>query len=194
MSIKRKLILSIVFVMVTAGLIVYLIILPTASDIKKIKNDIYKEKTDLEKKYLRGQLLKKILKNYEQTKDRQHLLNEIFIVSGEELKFVTALEQLAQKYSLTQEIKLSKPVAEIKPATKGKIPEKETIPKDFFFMPLELITTGEYANQLKYLGELEQMGYYIKFSQLSFQSKEDGVVMTLKGEVSAAEAKMFLQP
>ena len=94
MSVKRKIIISVAAVLSVTFIVVYFIILPTIRDIKKISDAVYQERVDLEKKYLRGQLLKKTIQDFEKIKPQQEKLAAAFIKEGEELEFITALERM----------------------------------------------------------------------------------------------------
>ena len=71
MNFKVKITISTIGVILIISLITVFIIIPTISDIKKISNPIYLERVDLEKKYLRGQLLKKTVSNFEEIKSQK---------------------------------------------------------------------------------------------------------------------------
>src|SRR3989338_5790437 len=103
---QRKMIIMILTVLITSGLIVYFIILPTVKDIKKITASVYAERLDLEKKYLRGQLLKATVENFEKVKDQQPLLAGSFVAAGQELNFIQTLEKIANRHQIDQDLKL----------------------------------------------------------------------------------------
>lgn len=154
MGIKRKIIIFIGLVGATIGLIVYLIILPTIKDIKKISDAVYAERIDLEKKYIRGQLLKKTLEDFEKVKPEKEKLASIFVNQGGELEFITALEKIAAGRGLEQNIQLQ--------AATGKKNEKNLYP-----LLLAVTVKGDFIEILKYLKDLEKINYYFNIFSLA---------------------------
>ena len=79
MSVKRKISVALVVVILILVGVVALVIWPTITDIRKISNAIYLERIDLEKKYLRGQLLRKTVDDFEKIKptiEKDHTHNK----------------------------------------------------------------------------------------------------------------------
>lgn len=159
MSIKRRMILSVVMVILVNALIVYFIILPTIDDIRAISDAVYRERVDLEKKYQRGQLLNKTLENFEQVKEQRGKIGSAFIIEGDELSFITALEAIAEKNKLAQDIKLdSKKVAESKNL--------------FQSQKINVSLTGKYGGLRQYLYELELLPYMINIFDVTWTTPE----------------------
>lgn len=159
MATKKKIIISIAIVLVFTALIIYFIILPTVNDIKQISNTIYAERVDLEKKYLRGQLLKTTIKEFEASKPSQEKLASVFISEGKELEFITALEKIAGVWGLEQNLSLQ-PV--------------ETKSGFSYAQPLEIKIKGDFIKILKYLADLEKTKYYFNITSLSLDSNNGG--------------------
>ncbi|OGY47433.1 MAG: hypothetical protein A3J65_04780 [Candidatus Buchananbacteria bacterium RIFCSPHIGHO2_02_FULL_45_11b] len=154
MAIKRKIIISIALVGAATGLIVYAIILPTIQDIKKISDAVYAERMDLEKKYIRGQLLKKTLEDFEKARPQKEKLASVFVNQGKELEFITALEKIAADQGLKQNIQM--------PAATGKKSEK-----NLYSRLLGITVNGDFIGILKYLKDLEKLNYYFNISSLT---------------------------
>jgi len=145
MTIRQKMILVTIGILTVIGLIIALIILPTARDILKISDAIHLERVDLEKKYQRGQLLRETIDNFDKIKNREADLKNVFLTKGQELGFITKLEQIAAQHNLEQEIRL-------------QIPDNMT--KEFTEIPLVLNIRGSYSNIVRYLKSLEQESFY----------------------------------
>lgn len=179
MTIKKRITISTSIVVILTGLIIYFIILPTMQDIKKISNDVYIERVDLEKKYLRGQLLKKTIEDFERIKPEEDKLNSVFIIEGEELKFITALEKIAIFHSLKQDIRLQ--------------PNQDPGSGFYYTLPLEIMSRGEFVKILKYLQDLEKLNYYFNISSIVLSAdnqNDDAVTIILKGETYVLPAKI----
>ena len=170
MNIKRKLgIYTLLFITATV-IIIYFIILPTIKDIKKISDDVYTERVDLEKKYLRGQLLRKTIEDFEKIKPEKDKLTSVFIIEGEELNFITDLEKIASSYDLEQNLDLQ--------------PNKNEINGFYYSLPLEIKIQGGFIEILKYLHDLDKLNYYINLSSITINTDTGGQKnnSTLKGE------------
>ena len=169
MSLKLK---TIIFVSINILLIVVIslaIILPITQDIKKIGEAIYRERVDLEKKYLRGQLLKKTISDFEKIKPQKDKLNTIFVIEGEELQFISHLEEIASLNNVRQTIELD---------TKNY--ENQERIKIF---PLKITAQGNFAPIMKYLTDLEKLNYYFNISSVKMGAEKDLIITTLDGKV-----------
>ena len=172
MTIGRKIALYIIAVLIVTSLIIYFVILPTINDIKTINQAVYNEKLDLEKKYLRGQLLRKTIEDFEKIKPEQDKINSIFIKQGNELEFITALENIAANYNLEQKLSL-----------RSDLPADSGI---YYPLPLEISIRGNFINILKYLNDLEKLDYYFNIAELAVtagQATENFTDTKLNGEI-----------
>jgi len=169
MNFKVKITISTIGVILIISLITVFIIIPTISDIKKISNPIYLERVDLEKKYLRGQLLKKTVSNFEEIKSQKNKLDTIFIKEGEELKFISTLEGIASLNSVDQTIELRVKDVEEKRGTKT--------------FPLKITAKGSFAQVMNYLTDLEGLDYYLNISSVDLIGEKGSIIATFSGEV-----------
>lgn len=176
MKIKQKIIISIVVVLSIMGLVIYLIIFPTINEIKGISDAVYAERLDLEKKYLRGQLLRKTIKDFEDIKPKEDKLASIFIVEGEELEFIKILETIASRHNLEQDISFQ------------AIKNVELV-KGYYSLPLGLTTKGGFINTLSYLKDLEQLNYYFNVSAITISSVGQEVNTRIEGTIFALPAE-----
>lgn len=175
MSIKKKIIAYTLMIAIMIGGVIYGIILPTLKDIQKINDGVLAERIDLEKKYLRGQLLKTTIKNFEKIKPQEDKLDQIYIGQNEELKFITALEDIASRYGVKQDIQLA---GETKSNTTSRGP-----------LTLEIVTEGDYLNVLQYLRDIERMPFYFNISKITVntigkqKTYSSPITITFKGQV-----------
>jgi len=172
MGIKKRITIYIVIVLAITSIIVYFVILPTVTDIKKISDAVYAERVDLEKKYLRGQLLKTTIENFEKIRPEKEKLASIFIAEGEELKFITALEKVAASHNLAQTLSLQ------------ALKEGEEI-KDFYYpLPLKITSQGKFTDILRYLKSLEQLNYSFNISSITISpNQQQSLMINLSGDV-----------
>lgn len=175
MAAKRSLFLFTGFILALTGVIIFFIILPTAKEIKKMKNLIYNERVDLEKKYMRGQLLNKVIKNFESVKAEKDRLNSVFVNEGQELEFVTTIEKNASENNLTQEIQMKS--------------SKDN--GSYVSSALGINTSGTFLNTLKYINELGRMNYNFNINSISIitDEKTNTVNTSITGEYFILKAK-----
>lgn len=179
MSVKRKIILSILIVLIGTSLISYFIILPTVNDIKAIKEAVYLERVDLEVKYLKGQLLNKALDDFEKTKTEKDKLTSVFIIKGEELEFITSLEQIAENYNIAQELKLGQG------ESMGN--------KQYSTSRLSVNAQGPFNDLLKYLDEIRHLNYYYNIDEIDIRTGNtlegglDQITMNFSGNIFIVE-------
>lgn len=172
MTTKRKIIIYLIIFLIATCSIIYFIILPTVNEIKRISNDIYLERVDLEKKYQRGQLLRVTIKNFETIKPKKSKLESVFINEGEELKFITSLEKIANDNNLNQEIKVQE----------KKIERQEN---NYYPLSLAISIRGEFINIMKYLQSLEKLNYYFNISAINIgaDGQNKSILTNITGEI-----------
>jgi len=169
MSARIKIIISVAVIILFIGLISLFIIIPTVKDIKKINDTIYTERVDLEKKYLKGQLLRKTVKDFEAIKPEKDKLNVIFVKEGEELKFISTLEDMASQAGVRQTIELQ---------TKNL-----TSNRGIRTMPIKITAEGNFYQIFGYLTSLEKLSYYLNLSSIGLSANRDYITAVFTGEI-----------
>ena len=172
MSVKRKISVALVVVILILVGVVALVIWPTITDIRKISNAIYLERIDLEKKYLRGQLLRKTVDDFEKIKPERDRLNTIFLLTGSELPFITTLEHLAATNQLQEH------TINLQPTRSG-------------FFPLNLTIGGTFEQVMNYFTDLESLPEYYIVDNLQIATSRiegsDLVKINLSGKIYSRE-------
>lgn len=136
---------------ITIGVVIYVII-PSIQKIKELSSSIYEKRTEMEKMYVEGQYYKKSLSTFNQIKSELEELNKIFVQKGNEIFFVTNIEEIASLHNVDQTIKLG-----------AQIPvESETNTP----LGLQITLQGDFENLIEYLAELEQINYYINIDSI----------------------------
>ena len=140
--------------------VIFLIILPTMHDIERISDDVYREITDLERKWERGQRLRETISDFEKIKAERSPLIKSFIVTGRELEFITALEALATNRGLTQHIQLQ---------------FEQVVPQaGFEEVPITITLEGRFNAIMQYLEDLERLTYYVTTTSFNFTAGTPG--------------------
>lgn len=151
-NLKNKIAASVGGFLLVIFCLLYFIIIPTITDIKNMSGEIEEQRIDLEKKYIKGQSLKKLSDNLKSIEPKLDLLNQLFINKNRELEFITTLENRAGLNRLNQKINLNPPQAADN--------------QDFQKADLQLLLTGKFSRLLKYLLDLESLGYYTNIKSL----------------------------
>lgn len=158
MTIKNKL-YFIISSTACVFILVFFIILPSCRDIKKVSSEIRDEREYLEKLYLRGQHLKEVKKNFKDIEPHINDLEKIFIAPGEEVGFITSLENLAADKGIEQKLEL-----ENLPTAKSK-GEERIMPYET--LPLTITLQGTFPQLITYLIGLELLDYYVTINSLT---------------------------
>jgi hypothetical protein len=104
---------------------------------------IEEQRSQLEELYIRGKNIKQTLQQYREIKPTINTIDNIYVKRGEELKFITTLENIANVQGINQEPKIT------------------SQPKNSNTLQLELNTTTSLNRIIKYLIGLESLDYYI---------------------------------
>jgi hypothetical protein len=141
------------------------ILLPTLLNIKKTADESYKLRLLLEQKYeqsLRSRVTKQKLNEVKQIIAD---FDKYIFKTGDELKLITFLENLANKHALTQTISNSN----LDKLGADRMAE------------ITLSLAGDYQNTLEYIADLEISDYFITIEQLQIKP-----VFNKNGETSKA--------
>jgi Tfp pilus assembly protein PilO len=149
---KKIAMLSLAFLLIAGGILGFVII-PGTVDISNMQTDIEARKNDLEMKYIRGDDMNKMMRNLDKVSSELDLLKSVYIKKGSELEFITAIEKIAADNSISQKINLgaSEPFS-------GNGYSKTSV---------QINSSGNYENIIKYIKSLESLDYYLNISNIS---------------------------
>jgi len=141
---KQKIIVTAVVAIIFLAVLI-LVIIPTLKDISNLKHKILLQKAELEERYNRRVSTKLTLQSLKEIKSEfGDVYGRIFTSSGQELDFITLLEDLTAKHNLEQRLRLEVNL-------KTNLPKSREVE-----IPLFLDLTGNYLNLISYLGSLEK--------------------------------------
>jgi len=160
LNLKNRIIANIIIVLFFMSAIAYLIILPTLSDIKGMESEIEAQRVDLEKKYIKGQSLKKLAENLKKIEPNMAVFDQVFINQGRALEFITTLEDIANRHSISQKLNL--------------MTEKSIVANSYTKTPLNFIVEGAFIDVMGYLADIENLNYYININSME--------ISTIKGK------------
>jgi len=148
--------------------VVIFVILPSIQEINRLNQQISVYKTELEKKYQERFSVRQTITDLEKAKKIVPSLNPAFISKDGEIDFVEMLENIADKNNLTLQLGLR--------ALNSN--------HNKFLSPFEISLTleGGFANDVKYLEELEKQNTYINIQDILIY-KKSAVTLQIKGTV-----------
>lgn len=132
--------------------VIIFVITPGINGIKKIGEDIMQQRIDVENKYKKGQKLNKLTENLKIIEPQIEKMDRMFIDQNDALKFITSLEEMAEKSNVKQKINLM---------TAQKVPFHS-----YQKMPLQLSIGGNFIDEINYILNLENSDYLINIKLL----------------------------
>jgi len=158
---KNKFTISVIAFLLLLIALVVLIIIPAIKEIKIINAQVYEERLRLEKLYAKGQLKNKVQKNYNSIKDDIVILDNTIMKQGQELEYITAIENIANKAGVDINISIGE--------------TKRTPQQRFSELEFTLTLTGKWENILSWIDKVEAMSVYtnIKEATIAVRKNED---------------------
>jgi hypothetical protein len=139
--------------------LIALVIVPAFKEIRPINKQVLEERIRLEKLYLRGQLQRTVKITYDKVADDLPILDEMMLTEGQELQYITSLENMA-----TQEnVGLSINVGESK-----RVPEQK-----FSVLPFTFEVQGQWESILKWISKVENLHLYTNIIQGTIAVRDD---------------------
>jgi len=148
-----------IILITTLILVLIFFVLPNYNNLESIYLNLTKEAQTLESKYIAGEGLEKSSNDYNQISDQLPTYESLFIKRGEELLLVTNLENLADKYNLTQQLDLGLTKTEIN--------------KNIIQVPFNFILEGTFDNFILYLTSLYQMPFNLTIQNIDIKQTQD---------------------
>lgn len=156
LDLRKRIIISLVGFLIFISAVIYFVIFPSIRDIRNIKNEIESQRVELERRYVKGQSLRKMKEKLERAEEKVDVLDQVFIGQDAGLEFVTALEGVAGKNGVSQKINLLSSAG---------------VDNGFYkVVPLQLSSGGNAGQQMNYLVGLETLNYYINIKSLELSS------------------------
>ncbi|KKW36392.1 MAG: hypothetical protein UY81_C0030G0005 [Candidatus Giovannonibacteria bacterium GW2011_GWA2_53_7] len=141
------------------ALVLFAIIIPTARDVRDIRANLLSEQKELEERYQRGLLLKKLRADLANIQNDIALVDQAILTKEKSVAFITRLETLASAYGITHRLTLPLP---------EKTEKEGTIPVNF-----SLQWRGEWRALLRALAALEQEPYYLPITTIHITAQKN---------------------
>ena len=149
------------------GIVTGLLIYPAFHKIISIKQEISKEKSDLEAKLNMGLNAKRIKEELDGIENSLQNLDTVFIKQGEELNLLSSFEAIANKHQVT---------LSIKPDFNGQAIN------GIVKIPMELKANGNFNNLMSFANDLDTTAFYFVTDNLSLKKNEKDLELTLTGQ------------
>ncbi|KPJ84872.1 hypothetical protein AMJ57_05165 [Parcubacteria bacterium SG8_24] len=122
--------------------------IPSTLTITEMLSEIANERAKIEKRYQLRQYIRNAADDVERAKSDLASLRRIFLIEGEELDFIHALERSAAVANVSQEINLEV-------VNRTKVAEWE------WEIPIKIQVDGKFNDTMRYLNEIEHLPYYV---------------------------------
>jgi Tfp pilus assembly protein PilO len=155
MDYPNKIALSILVFLLAAGCLIYFLIMPAAEKVKEIKASLENQRLEVEKNYLAGKSLKKLTQDLKTVEPGLNELQQSFIKKSEAMKFITLLEQMADKNNVMEKVALG---------------AESELGKSFIRIPAQSEVRGDFTGEMGYLSDLESVNYYLNIKSLEISA------------------------
>src|SRR6056297_2684018 len=155
LSERNKIIVLLVFLLATVFLLIFLVIIPCAEEIKKTKKKVKEQRMEIEEKYLAGINAKLLSGKAPEINKKMEKVEKVLVNPDNQLEFVTSLEKLAKKNNIKQT-----PNIEYNSGEELDFARK---------IPLKLFTQGRLSDQLVYLKGLKSLRYYLEINSIKMK-------------------------
>jgi Tfp pilus assembly protein PilO len=154
LNLKNKNIAIAIVVIIANAAVIYFLILPTIDKIKSLRNEILNIEIDSANKITQERNIHDLNNKIKKIQPQLDKINSIFINQNREIEFISALEELADKYTVNQKLNI-----DFNNPAKGDI---------FNTVPVSINANGNFNNLVSYLSAIEAMSYYINIDNVSF--------------------------
>jgi len=148
LTLEKKIIATALFLLLCIGALVFGLIIPSIRYIVTSDRDTYNLRMYLERRHDQSTRYRTSLQQYEKIKDQTGDLDTYLFQTGNELKLITTLENVAIQHKVTYKIL----------ETNLDKPNNQRI-------TLSLVANGDYTNILEYLAHLESLEFFLNVHQ-----------------------------
>ncbi|MEK7653312.1 MAG: type 4a pilus biogenesis protein PilO [Patescibacteria group bacterium] len=168
---KNKFLINLGMIMIIVIAMIIFIIIPAFKEIIAVNREINKERVALEQKLEQGLNLKKIQIELSEIQDKLGGLDRLFVAKGQELAFVTEMENIASADGISLKI--------VSDFSEEPLKGEEKIKKT----ALQMEISGNYQNIIKFLNDLEKMPYYFNVEMAIFSLKTNALSAQILGQI-----------
>lgn len=159
-SYPRKFFYSFLLTAASLAILAYGLAFPTIRQIKELRANIISQKLDLEKKLSQDRNMSQLSEKLKKIEPQLDLLDSVFLSQNQDLEFITALEGLASRFQLSQQLALGM--------------DKTVTNNGYYIVPATIDVSGSLGNVIDYLKALEKMKFYVNIEALDLSSATPG--------------------
>lgn len=165
-SLKQKIIITNIGILLILFLIFGLIIIPAGKQILDLRNNIKQIENDLEQRYEQTKKLKKSLQELDTIRAQTAELRSTIPKIGDELMIITTLENIARQHNIEQNLSLN-----LINESLSKNPKSlhKALPNHY---RLSFLNNGLMIDHLLYLRALEKLPFYVIIDSLNFDKRQ----------------------
>lgn len=163
-SIKNKLIIAVLTIVLVLASISIGIIYPAIKKIGALKENIAKIQNEMEQKYENSQKLRRTMRELESTEIEVKKFTQATVKPGDELKIITELENLALKHSVDQTLSVS---------YSGSNSNIKKSPTEYY--ELSFLNNAFFEDHIQYLGDLEKLPYYVIIKGIGLEKRQGSI-------------------
>jgi Tfp pilus assembly protein PilO len=175
MSLRRVPFIVLVFAITLVGVPIG-VIWPTVRQMQTTSQAIYHEYQFLEERHRRGQDIRRARADYDELKVHWGALRAVAIEPGDELAFITAVEEVADSSAVTTTLKLDLKGGKTRAG--------------YVAIPIEINVRGTYIDVLRYLAALRALPLATAFSAVTITQAKAARGPQPTGEATAVEARL----
>jgi len=159
-------------------IIIYFGIIPAIDSIKNLRAELISQKIELEEKINQDKNIASLNERIKRIEPQLEILNKIFINKNRELDFITNLESVEKKNSITQKLTINPPTSD----------EKKLIKT----VPITIEASGRYVNILQYLADIEALPYYVNVNKIEITRDTEKIFNKSTSDIGANDVRMLI--
>lgn len=173
---NRRFAILITLVVLVLGGVPVGVIWPSIKEIRLMSQTIYQQYESLEEKRQRGQDIRRARTEYEELRVHLPTIRRLALEPKEELRFITALEELADQHSVTETLML-------------KLEGRKTF-QAYDVLPLEIVVRGPYRDVLRYIAALRTLPMVTSLTSVSIVSQQAAGYLPGRGDAAEAGSRV----
>lgn len=182
---KRKEIYFIISWVLLTIMVLLVFILPNMKKLTAVAEKVKVKENKLEAMQKSGQNKKETEANYKLIKENISQIEGIIPKRGDELSFITALEEISTKNHLTQKMNIF-----ISDETKTGTQQLTTA--EITALPFQLTLDGNFYSFLTYLTDLEASNYYLNIEKIQISQSQKITNIFFEEELTPLETDVHI--
>ncbi len=163
LSIKNKILLSILTLLVVISIVLIYIIIPSAKNITELKGDIGITEQNIEDSYQKTRLLRKSIHELDEIYETIDSYREMTVDKNEQLELITKFESLAEAHNIRQSTNLDFQAGD---------PKLDNQISDGGYFTFTFHNIGSFENHISYLEAIENLPFYVLIDNINLKNNQ----------------------